>query len=65
MIELEREEYYELPETFRDLLALAVRPNWGMFYDSDWTENDRDLEVIEDVVFKSVLFRWLAGKETE
>ena len=36
-----------------------------MFFDSDWSDEMKDLEVIEDVVFKSVLFRWLAGKETE
>lgn len=61
MIELDRQEYESLPETFRDLLALAVRPNWGMFFDSEWDEQINDLEVIEDTVFKSVFFRWLAG----
>lgn len=58
MIELEREEYESLPETFRDLLAQTLRDHWGMFFDNEYW---KDIEVIEDVVFKSVLFRWLAG----
>lgn len=61
MIELEREEYNALPKSLRGELARTLREHWGMFYDSEWAENDRDLEVIEDSVFKSVLFRWLAG----
>lgn len=54
-------EYNQLPESLREELAQTLRDHWGMFYDSEWIENDRDLEVIEDSVFKSVLFRWLAG----
>lgn len=56
-------EYNQLPESLREQLARAKRDHWGMFYDSEWAENDKDLEVIEDSVFKSILFRWLVGKE--
>ena len=62
-MQLTKTEYEQLPESLREELARTLREHWGMFYDSEWTENDRDLEVIEDSVFKSVLFRWLAGKE--
>lgn len=55
-------EYEQLPESLREQLAQTLREHWGMFYDSEWAENDRDLEVIEDSVFKSVFFRWLAGR---
>lgn len=58
---LTKQEYNALPESLREQLARSKRDHWGMFYDSEWAENDRDLEVIEDSVFKSVLFRWLAG----
>lgn len=58
---LTKQEYEQLPESLREELARSKRDRWGMFYDSEWDENDRDLEVIEDTVFKSVLFRWLAG----
>lgn len=58
---LTKQEYNALPESLRGELVRTLREHWGMFYDSEWTENDRDLEVIEDSVFKSVLFRWLAG----
>lgn len=58
---LTEQEYNQLPESLREQLARSKREHWGMFYDSEWAENDRDLEVIEDSVFKSVLFRWLAG----
>ena len=60
-MQLTKPEYNQLPESLREELAQSKREHWGMFYDSEWDENDRDLEVIEDVVFKSVLFRWLAG----
>lgn len=59
---LTEQEYNALPKSLRGELARTLREHWGMFYDSDWDENDRDLEVIEDSVFKSVLFRWLAGR---
>lgn len=58
---LTESEYNQLPESLREQLARSKRDRWGMFYDSEWAENDRDLEVIEDSVFKSILFRWLAG----
>ena len=54
-------EYNQLPESLREELARAVRDHWGMFFDSEWSDEMKDLEVIEDTVFKSVLFRWLAG----
>jgi len=59
---LEKDKYNQLPESLKDALAMTKRDHWGMFYDSEWSENDRDLEVIEDEVFKSVFFRWLAGR---
>lgn len=62
-MQLTEAEYNQLPESLREELALAVRPNWGMFFYSEWCDEMKDLEVIEDTVFKSVLFRWLAGNE--
>jgi len=61
-MQLSKPEYEQLPESLREELAQTKREHWGMFYDSEWAKNDRDLEVIEDSVFKSVLFRWLAGR---
>jgi len=61
-MKLTKTEYEQLPESLREQLARNKREHWGMFYDSEWSENDRDLEVIEDEVFKSVFFRWLAGR---
>jgi len=59
MIEQTEAEYNQLPESLREELAKTLRDHWGMFFDNQWWE---DLEVIEDTVFASVLFRWLVGK---
>lgn len=59
-MQLSKQEYEQLPESLREELAQSKREHWGMFYDSEWWE---DLEVIEDSVFKSILFRWLAGNK--
>lgn len=57
---LSKPEYNQLPESLREELAQTLRDHWGMFYDNEYW---KDMEVIEDVVFKSVLFRWLAGSK--
>lgn len=62
-MKLTKEQYNQLPEEVREELAKSKRDHWGMFYDSEWTDRDTDLEVIEDSVVASVLFRWLVGKE--
>lgn len=63
MIEQTEQDWNKLPESLREKLALAVRPNWGMFFDPEWDEKINDLQVIEDAVFASVVFRWLVGNE--
>lgn len=55
---LTEQDWHNLPENLREQLAKEKRDHWGMFFDSEWWN---DLEVIEDSVFKSVLFRWLGG----
>lgn len=55
---LTKQEYNALPESLREELAQTLREHWGMFYDSEYW---KDMEEIEDEVFKSVLFRWLTG----
>lgn len=62
-MQLNEQDWNKLPESLREELALAVRPNWGMFFDSEWDDKIKDLEVIEDAVFASVVFRWLVGRE--
>ena len=59
---LTEQEYNALPESLREEIARNQRDHWGMFYDSEWDENDKDLEVIEDSVMLSIVFRWLAGR---
>lgn len=59
---LTKSEYDQLPESLREEIAKTKRGHWGMFYDSEWDENDTDLEVIEDSVMLSIVFRWLAGR---
>lgn len=58
MTKLTEQTYNQLPESLREEIARNQRDHWGMFYDSEWWQ---DLEVIEDSVMLSIVFRWLAG----
>lgn len=60
MVKLTEQKYNKLPEELREGIAQTMRPHWGMFYDNEWW---KDLEEIEYTVFKSIVFRWLAGDE--
>lgn len=59
-MQLNEQDWNKLPKELREELTQKLRDHWGMFYDSEWWD---DLEVIEDAVFASVVFRWLVGKE--
>ncbi len=56
---LTEQDFNKLPPELREALTKVTRDHWGMFYDDEWWT---DLEVIEDSVFASVVFRWLVGK---
>lgn len=60
---MRKEDYNQLPESLKDAIAKTKREHWGMFYDNEWHDEIDDLEVIEDSVVLSIVFRWLAGKE--
>jgi len=60
---MKKEQYNQLPESLKDAIAKEVRQGWGVFFDSEWDDEIKDLEVIEDSVVLSVVFRWLAGNE--
>lgn len=61
---LKKDQYNQLPESLKDAIAKTKREHWGMFFDNEWSDDIKDLEVIEDSVVLSIVFRWIAGKDS-
>ena len=59
-MQLTEQDWNKLPPELREQLAREQRPHYGVFFTDEWYEG-LDIEVIEDRVFASVVFRWLVG----
>lgn len=61
-MQLTEQDWNKLPPELREQLARELRlPFWGVFFTDEWSEG-LDIDVIEDQVFASVVFRWLVGR---